>query len=191
MHLGNGVAQVRGTPDRPRGVTLTDGTEVDGDLIVVGIGSQPNVEWLRGSGVVVDDGVVCDSTLRVRGVDDVWAAGDVARWEHPRMGGLPMRVEHWTHAAMSGMAAAQNMVAEGDGLPFGLLPEFWSDQYDWNIRGVGLTGAQFDFEIVHGDRSVPLVGLYRDGSRIVGALAFNATRELGKWRREMNAALTG
>jgi 3-phenylpropionate/trans-cinnamate dioxygenase ferredoxin reductase subunit len=190
MHLGHGVAEVRGPADRPLGVTLTDGTEVDGDVIVVGIGSQPNVEWLSDSGIVLDDGVVCDATLRVQGVEDVWAAGDVARWAHPLIGGAPVRVEHWTHAATSGMAAARNMLAEDQGLPFGLLPEFWSDQYDWNVRGVGLTGGRFDFEIVHGDSSVPLVGLYRDGHKIVGALAFNATKQLGRWRREMNAALT-
>ncbi|MFC4950190.1 NAD(P)/FAD-dependent oxidoreductase [Pseudonocardia sp. GCM10023141] len=185
MHLGAGVAKVLGTPDAPLGVELTNGETVDGDVIVVGIGSAPNVEWLSGSGVTVDNGVVCDATLRADGVDDVWAAGDVVNWPHPRLDGARTRVEHWTHAAMSGMAAGRNMIADGAARDFDVLPEFWSDQYDLNIRGFGLTGGRYDFELVHGDTSGPWVGVYRDGDRVVGALSLNATRQLARWRREI------
>jgi NADPH-dependent 2,4-dienoyl-CoA reductase/sulfur reductase-like enzyme len=188
MHLGAVVTEVLGDPDAPRGVRLSTGLVVHGDFVVVGIGSQPNVEWLAGSGVTTDDGVVCNSALEARGVANVWAAGDVLRWPHPALGGAYTRVEHWTHAAMSGMTAGRNMVDGGPGQPYDALPEFWSDQYDLNIRGVGRTGDRYEFELVSGDASGPWVGVYRDEGRVVGALASNATKQLARWRREVLSA---
>ncbi len=76
--------------------------------MVVGIGVVPEVDWLEGSGLALDNGVVCSETLFAG--DRVVAAGDVARWRHPSLG-EPLRVEHWTNAAEGGAAAARNLLA--------------------------------------------------------------------------------
>ena len=77
-------------------MVLGDGTELDADLVVVGIGSHPAVEWLDGSGVALDNGVVCDEVGRTN-IADVWAIGDVASWR-TAVGGQ-VRVEHWSNVA--------------------------------------------------------------------------------------------
>jgi NADPH-dependent 2,4-dienoyl-CoA reductase/sulfur reductase-like enzyme len=77
------------------GVLLDDGSKVDADLVVVGIGVAPETAWLEGSGLTLDDGVVCDALCAA--APDVVAAGDVARWPNPLFGET-MRIEHWTNA---------------------------------------------------------------------------------------------
>ncbi|PQP53948.1 FAD-dependent oxidoreductase, partial [Mycolicibacterium austroafricanum] len=76
VRCGVGVNEVRGT-DRVEKVVLSDGTEFDADLVVVGIGSKPAVDWLEGSGIELDNGVVCDDVGRTA-TPHVWAIGDVA-----------------------------------------------------------------------------------------------------------------
>lgn len=190
-HFGVGVAEAT-----EHGVRLTDGTEVPGDLLVVGIGAEPGVDWLTEADVRLDNGVVCDEMLRVRGRDgvpigSVWAAGDVARWPHPHEPGGQLRVEHWTNAALSGMAAAHNMLHRDDPVPFRAVPEFWSDQYGMHIRGVGCLSADCTVRIeegaLAGDRFV--ASYHRDG-RLVGALALNATRALARWRNRITGPAT-
>ena len=80
VRCGVGVAEVSGT-DRVEKVVLSDGTELDADLVVVGIGSRPATDWLDGSGIEVDNGVVCDDVGRTS-APHVWAIGDVASWRH-------------------------------------------------------------------------------------------------------------
>ncbi len=110
LRTGVGVEEVTSPPeDRdPVRVHLADGTVLDADVVVVGIGVVPEVDWLAGSALSVDNGVICDETLFA--ADRVVAAGDVARWHHPSSGGL-LRVEHWTNAAEGGAAAARNLLA--------------------------------------------------------------------------------
>lgn len=188
MRFGVGVAGVIGTPDEPRALTLSDGSEVECDVVVIGIGTMPNVEWLQNTDAVVNNGLVCNAQLAVQGLTDVWAAGDIARWPHPRLRGASTRVEHWTHAAMSGMTAARNLLTPERAVDYDLLPEFWSDQYDMNIRGIGLMGPQFEFERLEVSGNASFLGLYRSEGRPVGAVAVNATRDLNKLRRSINAA---
>ena len=98
---------------------LAGGEVVPADVVVVGIGVAPTTGWLEGSGVDLDDGVLCDERLRVlaggRPRPDVVAVGDVARWTHPGYGET-VRIEHWTNAADQGEAAARSLL-EGDGGP--------------------------------------------------------------------------
>ncbi len=98
MRTGVGVEAVTSGPAGapPALVRLTDGTELPADVVVVGIGVDPAVDWLEGSGLTLDNGVVCSETLHA--AERVVAAGDVARWFHLSSDGL-VRVEHWTHAA--------------------------------------------------------------------------------------------
>jgi 3-phenylpropionate/trans-cinnamate dioxygenase ferredoxin reductase subunit len=103
--------------DRVRAVTLTDGTTLDGDLVVESVGSLPNVEWLAGNGLDLADGVACDGRLRVlagdgaapAARDDVVAAGDVSRYPHPLLFGASRRIEHWTVATDTAKYAAARL----------------------------------------------------------------------------------
>ena len=103
---------------------------------------RPNTEWLDGSGLEIDDGVVCDSTCLA--APGVVAAGDVARWPNKRFGWKMARLEHWDHAVQMGQAAARRLLADDDTAEhFAPVPWFWSDQYDLKIQIAGLPiGAQ-------------------------------------------------
>ena len=181
VRLGTGVAGFEGGPS-VTGVRLSDGTTVDADVVVVGIGVVPNTHWLDGSGLELDDGVVCDQTcLAVGGDGRVAAVGDVARWEHPRYGSS--RVEHWTNAGEQAAHVAKALMQGPEGAgPFGPVPYFWSDQFGTKLQFVGTCGHDDDFEIVEGSvedgRWVAAYG--RDGLT-VAALCVGWPARLAPW----------
>lgn len=181
LRTGVGVEGVTSHPDdlTPARVHLADGSALDADVVVVGVGVVPEVDWLEGSGLSVDNGVVCDDKLFA--ADRVVAAGDVARWHHPSSGGL-LRVEHWTNAAEGGAAAARNLMAgSADAAPYDPVPFFWSDQYDTKIQVIGLPGPDDEVVVVSADEG-KLVALYRRGERLQAVLAFNQARRLMSYR---------
>ena len=165
----------------PISVHLDDGEVLHADVVVVGIGVTPAVDWLAGSGLEVDNGVVCDEFLFA--APDVVAAGDVARWTHRGLG-QSLRVEHWTNAAESGVAATRNLLHGRDAAqPYEPVLFFWSDQYATKIQVVGRPSP--DDEVVIVDGSVEerkLVALYRHGDRLSAALAFSRPRLLMAYR---------
>jgi NADPH-dependent 2,4-dienoyl-CoA reductase/sulfur reductase-like enzyme len=172
LRLGTRVAAFEQTAGRLSGVRLDDGTLIPADVACVGLGAEPATRWLEGSGLPLDDGV-----------SDVVAAGDVASWPHPLFGGQRMRVEHWTHAARSGMHAAQSLLAGANAEPYAALPEFWSDQFGVKIQGVGLPRLGRICTIVDGSVAErAFVAVYERDGATVGAVAFNATRKLARWR---------
>jgi 3-phenylpropionate/trans-cinnamate dioxygenase ferredoxin reductase subunit len=140
VHLANGVelhAEDRlmafeGDGRVQRAVTA-NGATIECDFAIAAFGVQPNVEWLEGSGVEVDDGVLVDERCRTN-VDSVFATGDVANHLHPVFG-RRMRVEHWKNAIEQGKAAARSMVGRDE--PYDEIHWFWSDQYDRNIQYAG------------------------------------------------------
>ncbi|WP_340539263.1 NAD(P)/FAD-dependent oxidoreductase [Nocardioides sp. GXZ039] len=134
VRCGTGVADIVGDEtDSVRAVVLADGTEIPADLVVVGIGAQPNVEWLEGSGLPVDaGGLHADDTGRV--APGVWAVGDVSAWRNAD--GAAERHEHWTHAGDQARAVAQN-IAEGTDRIVAGVPYAWSDQFGLRINIVG------------------------------------------------------
>ncbi|GGS27190.1 ferredoxin reductase [Streptomyces humidus] len=162
-------------------VRLSDGTALDADLVVVGAGAVPATDWLAGSGLTLDNGVVCDETL-FTGAEDVYAAGDVARWHNPLFD-RPMRLEHWTSAAEQGDLAARNALNPAAARGYSTVPYFWSDQYDTRIQFVGIPDAD-EIAVVDGDieRDHQCVALYRADNRLVGALAVNRPTEIMKYR---------
>lgn len=103
------------------------------DFAVVGVGVEPVVDLLDGSGVRIDNGVVVDQYCATS-VDGVYAAGDVANHFHPVFG-RHIRVEHWQNAMRHGDNAARNML--GERITYDDIPWFWSDQYDANIQYAG------------------------------------------------------
>jgi NADPH-dependent 2,4-dienoyl-CoA reductase/sulfur reductase-like enzyme len=166
------------------GVRLADGSLVEGDEVLVAIGSQPNTEWLAGSGLPVADGLVCDEFCAAG--PDIYAAGDVARWHHPRFG-VSMRIEHRTNAAEQGMAAARNLLNPSARKPFTPVPYFWSDQYDLKIQAYGYLRGHDTVAIVDGDlESRRFVALYRTGDRLAGVLAVGMPpKVLRPWRQAL------
>ncbi|MCK9518461.1 MAG: FAD-dependent oxidoreductase [Dehalococcoidia bacterium] len=133
--------------ERVEAVILADGSKVAADVVVVGIGVRPNTAWLVGSGIELDDGVLCDATLATN-VAGVWAAGDVARWQNPHYG-EHMRAEHWTSAVEQGMAVAANILrGPGAGEPHSTVPYVWSDQYDISIQVYGHPRPGDEVEVV-------------------------------------------
>jgi len=165
----------------PISVHLDDGEVLHADVVVVGIGVTPAVDWLAGSGLEVDNGVVCDETLFAG--PDVVAAGDVARWTHRGLD-QSLRVEHWTNAAESGVAATRNLLHGRDAAEaYEPVLFFWSDQYATKIQVVGRPSP--DDEVVIVDGSVEerrLVALYRHGDGLSAALAFSRPRQLMSYR---------
>lgn len=180
VRLGVGVAGVEAGDDgRVERVVLDDGSVIDADVVVVGIGVVPNTGWLEGSGLTIDNGIVCDSTCLA--APHVVACGDVARWANPRYGRLT-RVEQWDNAVDQGAYAARRLLAALDPAatapePFSPVPWFWSDQYDRKIQLAGVTGPRA--EVVNGSFDEQrFVQLYADDAgRFVGALAWNRPRQ--------------
>jgi 3-phenylpropionate/trans-cinnamate dioxygenase ferredoxin reductase subunit len=183
LRLGTGVAALHGA-GRIEAVELTDGTRVGADLVVVGMGAQPNTEWLAGSGLRVNPGLECDASLTAVGDPDILGAGDIVSWPHPLAGGDAIRIEHWTVAAEQGQQAGRNVLLEAEQRkPYDQPPYFWSDQYDTKIQSLGLPGRATRLELLEqtADGSRFVYGGERDG-RLVGVIAINAARRLGAYR---------
>ncbi len=181
VRLGVGVAGMESDAfGRVNRVELSDGESVVVDVVVIGIGVTPNTGWLEGSGLELDNGVVCDATCLA--APGVVAAGDVARWPNRRFGGELTRVEQWDNAIDQGGYAAKRLLAwaadEPESVePFEPIPWFWSDQYD---RKMQLAGVPTDrTEVVQGSLAEQrFVQIYTDDQeRFVGALAWNRPRQ--------------
>jgi NADPH-dependent 2,4-dienoyl-CoA reductase/sulfur reductase-like enzyme len=189
VRTGVAVDEVLSSGGRVTGVRLGDGTELDTDVLVVGIGARPATDWLEGSGLTVDDGVVADETLAA--AEGVYVAGDVARWPNALFSdvvGGTMRLEHWTSAADQGGRAARHAVDPAAAKPYETVPYFWSDWYDGRVQFVGIAAGDH-IEVVAGDpddngaEGGPFTAIYRAGDRIVGALAVDMPAEVMKYRR--------
>lgn len=191
LRLGVGVEGVLGA-DQVEAVAMADGSRVPADLVVVGIGVVPNTAWLEGSGLQVDNGVVCDATLCC-GPPGIYAAGDVARapngWLSPWHGERPIRVEHWTAAVEHGMAVGRNLVAPEEAQPYNSVPFVWSDQYDARIQIAGHPDADDDVEVLVGsaddgpDSGRSFVAGYRRDGRLSAVMALDAIRPFVRFRR--------
>jgi NADPH-dependent 2,4-dienoyl-CoA reductase/sulfur reductase-like enzyme len=178
-----------GEPHEPvpaRVVKLTNGDELAADTILVAIGCVPNVEWLEGSGLEIDDGVVCDEFGRAG--RDVWAAGDVARWMHARLG-RHVRLEHRMNANEHGRAVARGIL--GERASFSPIPYFWTDHYDAKIQVWGVVPEHGVAELREGNfYEDTFVVAFRDpvADRVVGALGWNARARILAYRDEIAAA---
>ena len=176
LRTGVGVDEVLGD-DRLAGVRLADGATMEADLLVVGIGVVPNTDWLEGSGLTLDDGVVCDETCLA--APDVAAAGDVARWANPRYGEV-MRVEHWDNAVQQGVHAARRLLqSDEEATPYAPVPWFWTDQYDRKVQLAGRPHTDDEVRVVAGSTAEHRFAAFygRDG-RFTAALGMNRPRQV-------------
>jgi 3-phenylpropionate/trans-cinnamate dioxygenase ferredoxin reductase subunit len=133
LRLGIGVAEITGTQGRATGVRLTDGAQVDADLVIVGVGIAPNTQLADAAGLQVADGIVVGADLRTSD-PDIYAAGDVASAFHPLLG-KHIRVEHWANALNQPQAAARSML--GQPVSYERVPYFFTDQYDLGMEYSG------------------------------------------------------
>ena len=188
LHGRNGVRLLVGTGVVSIGadfVELSTGERLAADVVVVGIGVSPNTDWRAGSGVAVNDGVICDSALRTlddagKPIDSVVACGDVARWTNDRYR-ESMRIEHWTNAVEMADHAAQTVLGRNE--PFTPVPYFWSDQYGTKIQFLGRSAGFEEVLVVDGDpTSGPGVALYRKADRLIGALGLSRIKALMGYR---------
>ncbi|HEX9123899.1 MAG TPA: FAD-dependent oxidoreductase [Actinomycetota bacterium] len=131
MVLGEAVEKIEGD-GRFEAVVTKSGRRIEGDFAVVGVGVEPVTDVVNGSDVVVDNGILVDAKLQTN-VPGVFAAGDVARHDHPVFGRI--RVEHFDNAIKMGQAAARNMLGRNE--VFDDAHWFWSDQYDATIEMSG------------------------------------------------------
>jgi NADPH-dependent 2,4-dienoyl-CoA reductase/sulfur reductase-like enzyme len=171
---------------RLRRARLSDGDYLEADVAVVALGAVRNVEWLDGAGLAADRrGVVCDAACRAFDADgmvtdDIFVAGDVARWPHPLYDGQLLSVEHWGNAVDQARSAAHNMVCRpAERRAHRALPTFWSNQFDVNIKAVGLPTVADEVAVTHGSvEELRFVAAYGSQGRIVAAVAVNAPRWL-------------
>jgi NADPH-dependent 2,4-dienoyl-CoA reductase/sulfur reductase-like enzyme len=166
-------------------VRVAGGPPVECDVLLVAIGVVPETRWLAGSGLTIDDGVVCDETLLA--APGVVAAGDVARWPNVAFGGEVMRIEHWTNAAEQGVYAGERLLRAARGEPaepFAPVPFVWSDQYDVKIQCAGRFDGADRMEVVDGSLAERrFVAIFERNGLISGVLGFTAPRRVMQFRR--------
>ncbi|MCR1786097.1 FAD-dependent oxidoreductase [Nocardioides carbamazepini] len=181
---GVAIEGVQGGPG-VESVDLTDGTRIDSDLVVVGIGAVPNTEWADGGGLRLDGGIVCDASGGAGA--RVWAVGDVARWYHPVFD-AHIRVEHWTHATEQAHHVARAIAGQAVG-PMTAIPYAWSDQFGVKIQIVGRPSPDATFVLASGTpEQGRFVGLYAAAGRVVGGVGFDQPRAIARVRRMVAGA---
>lgn len=187
LHLDTVVHSLDEVSGRPF-VRLDDGSEVNADLVVVGIGVRPNTGWLEGSGLALEDGVDCDAACFAVGGDGrVAAVGDVARWDHPVYGSI--RIEHWTNAGEQAAHVAGALV-RGDRPPFAPVPYVWSDQFGSKLQLVGRPGPDDEVVVEEGDPAAgPFVASYRREGHPTAAVCVDAPRSLAPWTAAVTEAM--
>lgn len=189
LHCGTGVSGLVGH-QRVEGVRLSDGSLLPADVVVVGIGAAPNVEWLADSGVTLANGVDCDAEGRTN-IPGVVAVGDCASWHDTRLR-RSHRVEHWTGAVERPAVAAASLL-RGDAPATGAAvktPYFWSDQYDVRIQFAGHAQEADSVTVEEGSiETRSLLAVYRRGEQPVAVLAMNQPRLFGRLRRQLNVAV--
>ncbi|MFP4600859.1 MAG: FAD-dependent oxidoreductase [Persicimonas sp.] len=164
FHLNTSIESIEG--DGPaRKVVLSDGTEIDADLVVIGVGVRPATDFLEGQLPLNEDGSISvDATMKA--ADDVWAAGDIVRFPHPKTGD-PIRIEHWRLANQHGKCAALNMAGHETG--YTEVPFFWTRQFDTSIKYVGHAHdwdeIYIDGDIADGD----FIAYYINGDQVLAA----------------------
>ncbi|OEV05382.1 NAD(P)/FAD-dependent oxidoreductase [Streptomyces oceani] len=202
LHADHGVRLICGVPVRellgqPRvtAVRLADGQELPATAVVVGVGAEPNVGWLAGSGVTVDDGVRTDAAYATN-LPGVVAVGDCAA-SYRASTGRYVRTEHWTDALEAPRTAVRTLLGGGagpaagdDGRRRAAVPYFWSEQYGVRIQFAGHRGAEDEVRVEAGDPADrSFLAVYEREGRATAVLGVNRPKEFTRWRRAL--ATTG
>ena len=165
------VIGLTGMDGRVTGVDLADGTHIDADAVIVGIGVTPRTELAELAGLAVDNGILVDASLR-SSHPDVFAAGDVASAWHPLLE-RHVRVEHWTNASWQPRVAARTML--GLEASYDKLPHFFSEQYDLSMEYTGYVGPEgYDQVVFRGDpESETYIAFWLRDNRLLAGMNVN------------------
>ena len=186
MRFGVDVTAVESDARGVHRLHLSDGSSVDMDVLVVGAGVRPATAWLDGSGVPLDDGVLCDARCATA-IPGVYAVGDVAR-RQSALFDAHIRVEHWTSASEHGTVAADAILGRPAEESRGGVPYFWSDQHGVKLQMVGHPAGHDAVHVVEDPaREDRAVVLYRRWGRVVAAAGFSRPRVVMR----MNALIAG
>jgi NADPH-dependent 2,4-dienoyl-CoA reductase/sulfur reductase-like enzyme len=168
LRMGEGM---RGLRPQGRGVAIqtTSGAEFEADVVVAGLGIQPNVQLAEQAGLKVENGIVVDQFLRTS-QPDIYAAGDVANFPNPSLDGR-LRVEHEDNANTMGRIAGLNLA--GRATPYDHLPFFYSDLFDLGYEAVGDTDARYQTVADWKEPFREGVVYYLKDGRVRGVLLWN------------------
>lgn len=181
LRTGVGITWIE-PGDACHAVWLADGSRIEADCIVAGIGATPNTALAEAAGLTLDNGIAVDETLTTSD-PDIMAAGDCCSFPHPLYEGRRIRLEAWRNAQDQGSAAARTML--GTGNPFTAVPWFWSDQYDLHLQIAGLAdGSATTIERDIGEGAVVLFHLAADGR----LLAASGLGPIGRIAKEVRLA---
>lgn len=158
-------------PSTAAWVLLSDGTRLDADAVIVGVGGRPNVELARACGLNVDNGILVSESLRTSD-PDIYAAGDVANAYHPLLR-RQLRVEHWATAVHQPLVAARGML--GHRAAYARLPYFFTDQYQLGMEYTGYVGPDgYDQLVIRGDlHAREFVAFWLRDGRVLAGLNVN------------------
>ena len=180
FHLGTTVERLEGKRAR-----LADGSEIEADLVIAGVGVRPSIALAEQAGLTVDRGIGVDAFLQTS-APGIYAAGDIARWPDPHTGER-IRVEHWTLAQRQGQVAAMNML--GQRRPFEVSPFFWSQHYDVTLQYVGHAerwdAVEIDGSLAARDCTVR----YRHHGRVLAVVTIGRDLESLRAERALEAAV--
>ncbi|MFI6156329.1 NAD(P)/FAD-dependent oxidoreductase [Kitasatospora sp. NPDC051170] len=172
LRFGVQVAELTGDGRTVSGVRLADGTVVDADAVVVGIGISPATALAEAAGLEVDNGIRTDEHLRTSD-PDVYAAGDVANAYHPLFA-THIRVEHWANALNQPQTAARALLGQPDAV-YDRVPYFFSDQYDLGLEYVGYVApGGYDQVVFRGDPATrEFIAFWLSGGRVLAGMNVN------------------
>ena len=157
--------------DRVTGLLTDNGETLSADIVVVGVGAQPNVGLAEKAGLTIDNGIVADEAMRTSG-PDIYAVGDVANTYNPLLG-RHLRVEHWANALHGGPAAARSML--GHQVAYDPVPYFYTDQYDLGMEYSGhVEPGGYDQLVYRGDRlGRQFIAFWLTAGRVVAGMNVN------------------
>ncbi|MFE7391224.1 NAD(P)/FAD-dependent oxidoreductase [Streptomyces sp. NPDC057582] len=193
LHLANGVLFELGTAtasveETARGydIHLADGRVRQATSVLAGIGAEPASDWLIGSGIELDHGVVTDAAGRTN-VEGVWAAGDIAARRDPLHGRRHRRFEHWTHAIEQGRRVGLN-IARGEATAYDAVPYVWTEQYGLTLHMLGERRPGDTDIVVEGSVSTgDFVVAHGAGNELHGATICGRVRALRTYRKLLRA----
>jgi len=188
LRCGVGVEGFEGQ-GRVERVRLAGGDSIDADVVIVGIGVAPAIGWLEGSGLELDDGIVCDGAGGTK-LPDIVAVGDAARWHNPLARG-PVRYEHWTSAVEQADFVAARLLRGPDVPALSQVPYVWTDQFELRLAVAGRISPGAEMHVCKGsleeERCLVLFG--REG-RLEGAAGLRRPRPLLAARKRIGEGIS-
>ncbi|RVW01805.1 FAD-dependent oxidoreductase [Rhodococcus spongiicola] len=186
VRAGVGLTSLTGE-ERVSGAVLSDGTELEVDVVAIGIGSVPVTGWLEESGIDLGSdpgaGVLCDEVGRTND-PHVWAVGDVAAWQHESGG--HKRIEHWSNAGDQAKVLAGALTGTSDPNAPKQVPYFWSDQYGLKIQALGTVSADDDVHVIKDDGR-KFVAYYSRGGALTAVVGLGSAGAVMKMRAKIAA----